>query len=331
MSERIIRRGGGIVLLLAGLSLELYYNASRFSAEGAPRLIAWASAVVVVVLLNVAFLERQRGAGFLVLAIGVGFFSVVSTSASQSWTYSAVKAQGTAAAVRQEGARLNIETIKSDLTRLDAESEALTRQRGTAGDVSEAARWRSTLAGIDARADEIEKRRDTDLERLKAATGTLADSAQTNKETAYSYYHGLLGINADGLQVVFHMLLSLLLTLSAPMGILALSFREPQEAETEEAKPRHSAKSATLSPERRAILDLLRETPKPMRTGAVAAAIGKTFSTASEHLGNLARAGLVASPRFGFWEVSESTQGSNAQALPSEITGGEGTANKGSA
>src|SRR5208283_658985 len=128
------------------------------------------------------------------------------------------------------------------------------------------------------------------------------------------------GINADGLQVVLHTLLSLLLTLSAPIGILALSFREPQIVE---AKPQHGAKSGTLSPERRAILDLLRKAPEPMRTGAIAAAIGKTLSTASEHLGNLSRASLVASPRFGYWEVPESTQYSNAQPQPSELTGSE--------
>jgi DNA-binding transcriptional ArsR family regulator len=323
MSERIIRRGGGGLLLLVGLSLELYFNASRFSAEGAPLLIACASALVVVGLLNVAFLERRRGAGFLILAVGVGLFSVVSTSASQSWAYSAVKAKGTAASVRLEGARLDIEAIKSDLYRLDTESGALTKQCGAVGDVSEAAKWRSTLAGIDTRADEIAKRREDDLERLKAATATLADSSQTSKETIYSYYHGLFGINADGLQVALHTLLSLLLTLSAPMGILALSFGEPQEAKTEEAKPRHSAKSLALSPERRAILVILRDAPEPMRTGAIAAAIGKSLSTASEHLGNLERTGLVASPRFGYWEASESSQSGNTRPQPSEVAGGE--------
>src|SRR5208282_4159929 len=76
MSERIIRRGGGLVLLVAGFGLEGYFHATRFQAEGASALIAWASAVVVALLYNLAFMERRRGAGLVVLAIFVGSFSV---------------------------------------------------------------------------------------------------------------------------------------------------------------------------------------------------------------------------------------------------------------
>jgi DNA-binding transcriptional ArsR family regulator len=323
MMERIIRRVGGLVLLIAGFGLEGYFNASRFQAEGASVLIAWASAVVVALLYNLAFIERRRGAGLIVLAIFVGSFSVISTSASQSWAYAAVKSESAAVTVKEEGARATFDALKADLARLDSEADALTRQRGTVADVADAAKWRSALAAIDTRADEIAKRRDSDLARMGEATEALSKASQVRKESLYAYYHGILGVNADALQIALHTLFSVLLTLASPMGILALSGSEELTKLAEEAKPRHSAKRPDLSPERRAILDILRDALEPMRTGAIAAAIRKSLSTASEHLGNLERAGLVVSPRYGFWKVPESTQGSNARALPSEITGGE--------
>jgi DNA-binding transcriptional ArsR family regulator len=54
-------------------------------------------------------------------------------------------------------------------------------------------------------------------------------------------------------------------------------------------------------PERREILEILKASQTPLKTGEIAKAIGRSASTASEHLKALEVAGIAHSPRYGYW------------------------------
>lgn len=71
-------------------------------------------------------------------------------------------------------------------------------------------------------------------------------------------------------------------------------------------------------PERREILAILKASPTPLKTGEIAKAIGRSASTASEHLKALEAAGIAHSPRYGYWayrgtvEHAESSESSES-------------------
>jgi DNA-binding transcriptional ArsR family regulator len=61
-------------------------------------------------------------------------------------------------------------------------------------------------------------------------------------------------------------------------------------------------------PERREILSILKASSTPLKTGEIAKAIGRTASTASEHLKALEMAGIARSPRYGYWTYLGATE-----------------------
>ncbi len=71
-------------------------------------------------------------------------------------------------------------------------------------------------------------------------------------------------------------------------------------------------------PERRAIVDLLKASARPLKTGEIASAIGRSSSTASEHLKALFEAGIVAKSGYGAWLYRGSPSGVTESTETSE-------------
>lgn len=211
----------GLVLAVFGIGLELYFNAMRFISEGVPILVAGASSIIVVLAFNAAFILRKRGIVLCIFAALVGMFSMMSTSASQSWAFGRVKAEASGADERVQEKRYDIDALKVDITQLDAEAQAHIRQRASAATLADLATYRTAIVTLDARLEEIAKRRAADLEQIRQASATLSGEAEAARPTVYCYYQVLFGIQADALQIIFHTALSLIITLSAPLGLLA--------------------------------------------------------------------------------------------------------------
>jgi hypothetical protein len=229
MNERIIAKIGGFTLAVSGIGLELDFNAVRFLAEGIPFFVALASALVVVLAFNLAFILRRHSFLLLVFSVAVGLFSIASTSASQSWAFGHIVATEKAKEDHISDARTVVEALKADIVSLDGETTTLLRQRASAETLADLAQYRTVVSTIDTRFEAISRQRTADLAQLRLASEKVESESLEGHPTVYSYYQTLLGIPAGTLQIILHTALSLIITLSTPLGIIAIE-SSPQAA-----------------------------------------------------------------------------------------------------
>jgi hypothetical protein len=203
------------VLILVGSFLEVYYYASRFSADGTGLILAYIIGVGLNLLLLMAV--RTKKSAYRFLTIGLLAFSIISTSAGQTFALiQKTDSEQTARVAPQ------VDEIERENDELLKEREQINQQiTGTVSTLEDRFEWKNTLALAESRKTVIETTLAENRKRVDALKNGTAD---TGRENVYRFYSRLLKnrVSQDSLKFILHTLLSLFIALMAPVGIITL-------------------------------------------------------------------------------------------------------------
>ncbi len=210
-------------LIVLGITLDTYFYAFRFIADGLPVVIAVSSGIALELLLSFAVYNVRRSKVFILIAVAISIYAVVQTSAGQTF---ALLSHTASIGVETETktATFTMGQCEKNIARLTAEADAITRQlRGLQG-MKARAEYAGTINSANVRLNQITRERAqlTDmLLRLTNATVTGARNEDSQK-SIYGFYAGMPDWKkADWLKFIFHFFLSVLIAIMAPVGIIS--------------------------------------------------------------------------------------------------------------
>lgn len=205
------------ILIVVGVSLEIYYYGTRFIADGTWGPLAFFIGAGLNLLLITTV--RKKKARYKILSFALVVFSVVSTSAGQTF------------AMIQKGEREAKEVTAPEIASIEKENEELEKEiaelnsqiTGTVTTLEDRYEWRNTLTKAEKQREEKRAKINENRKRLyelRDGKKILSDE----RETVYTFYSGILRgkIGADMLKFILHTILSVFIALMAPVGILSL-------------------------------------------------------------------------------------------------------------
>jgi hypothetical protein len=208
------------LLISIGTPLESYFYWYRFTREGMDIYIAGAAGAGLILLLSVFVYLARDNRKLYAPALAVALFSVVSTSAGQSFATLSEQQLSAGVEVRVQSAQDMKTSAEEEVQRLDADYAALTRQiDATVSSLEDRYAWQRTLATVDAQRKTNRDRRESELRRFDQAVLDLATLSVSRQTDIYSYYSSLFGLSARWLQFILHTILSAFLTAMTPTGV----------------------------------------------------------------------------------------------------------------
>jgi hypothetical protein len=221
-------RALSIGLICLGSFLEVYYSAYRYIQDGIPVWLGIIIGLALNVFLMICMIQKRH-----VLALCLIVFSIISTSAGQ--TFSLIQKQSSeivaAALPEVEELRKESEELGNEKSKIEAQIEE------TVKTLQDRYQWRNTLAAAEDRKREIERLILSNRERIDSLSDVQKTKIKENN--IYTFYEGLTRdiFKADALKFILHTILSVFIALMAPAGILALGSEERKEKPKEKKKP----------------------------------------------------------------------------------------------
>jgi len=230
----MIRKIFCVALVVLGITLDTYFYAFRFIADGLPVVVAVAAGIALEMLLSFAVWNTQRSKVFVVIAVAITIYAVVQTSAGQTF---ALLSHTASIGVDAETntATFTMAQCEKNIERLTVEADAITRQLKSLGSAKARAEYSKTIASANTRLNQITRERTQLMDiLLKTTAATVSDARGADKQKSiYGFYAGMVNWQKDDwLKFVFHFFLSVLLAIMAPVGIL--SWRHTAETSTPE-------------------------------------------------------------------------------------------------
>ena len=230
----MIRKIFCAALVVLGITLDTYFYAFRFIADGLPVVVAISSGIALELLLSFAVYNARRSKVFIAIAVAITLYAVVQTSAGQTFALLSHTA-GIGVETETGTATFTMAQCKENIARLTDEANIITGQLKSLQSVKARVEYAGTINRANERLNQIMRERTRLMDVLlktSAATVTGARNADSQK-SIYSFYAGMVNWKKDDwLKFIFHFFLSVLLAIMAPVGIL--SWRHTAETSTPE-------------------------------------------------------------------------------------------------
>ena len=219
----MIRKIFCAALVALGITLDTYFYAFRFIADGLPVVVAVSSGVALELLLSFAVFNARRSKAFIAIAVAITLYAVVQTSAGQTFALLSHTA-GIGVETETGTATFTMAQCKENVARLTEEANIITGQLKSLQSVKARVEYAGTINRANERLNQIMRERTRLMDVLlktSAATVTGARDAD-NQKSIYNFYAGMVNWQKDDwLKFVFHFFLSVLLAIMAPVGILS--------------------------------------------------------------------------------------------------------------
>ena len=210
-------------LVTLGITLDTYFYAFRFIADGLPVIIAVSSGIALELLLSFAVYNARRSKIFIAIAVAITIYAVVQTSAGQTFALLSHPA-GIGVETETGTATFTMAQCRENIARLTEEANTITGQLKSLQSVKARVEYAGTISRANERLNQITRERTRLMDTLlktSAATVTDARSADSQK-SIYSFYAGMVNWKKDDwLKFIFHFFLSVLLAIMAPVGIVS--------------------------------------------------------------------------------------------------------------
>lgn len=219
----MIRKIFCAALVVFGITLDTYFYAFRFIADGLPVAIAIASGVALEMLLSFAVWNTRRSKVFVIIAVAITVYAVVQTAAGQTF---ALLSHTASIGVETETntATFTMTQCEKNIERLTVEADAITRQLKSLQSAKARAEYAGTIRSANVRLNQITRERTQLMDTLLKTTASTVSGARgvNDRKSIYGFYAGMVDWKQDDwLKFVFHFFLSVLLAIMAPVGILS--------------------------------------------------------------------------------------------------------------
>ena len=210
-------------LVALGVTLDTYFYAFRFIADGLPAVVAIASGVALELLLSFSVYNVRRSKAFVIIAVAITIYAVIQTSAGQTF---ALLSHTASIGVETETntATFTMMQCEKNISRLTAEADAITRQLRSLQSATARAEYAGTINSANARLNQITRERSQLMNMLLKTSDTTVTGARNkdNQKSIYGFYAGMVDWKKDDwLKFVFHFFLSVLIAIMAPVGIIS--------------------------------------------------------------------------------------------------------------
>jgi len=219
----MIRKIFCAALIALGITLDTYFYAFRFIADGLPAVVAIAAGVALEMLLSFAVYNARRARVFIIIAVAITIYAVVQTAAGQTFALLSHTA-GIGVETETGTATFTMAQCKENVARLTEEANIITGQLKSLQSVKARADYARTIASANARLNQITRERTRLMDvLLKTSAATVTDARDADSQKSiYNFYAGMVNWQKDDwLKFVFHFFLSVLLAIMAPVGILS--------------------------------------------------------------------------------------------------------------
>jgi len=221
----MIRKIFCAALVVLGVTLDTYFYAFRFIADGLPVVVAIAAGVALELLLSFAVYNARRSKVFITIAVAITIYAVVQTSAGQTF---ALLSHTASIGVEMENntASFTLEQCEKNIERLTTEADAITRQLKGLQSAKARADYAGTINSANARLNQITRERTQLMDIMTKTTAATVSDARgaDSQKSIYNFYAGMVNWQKDDwLKFVFHFFLSVLLAIMAPVGIISWS------------------------------------------------------------------------------------------------------------
>lgn len=216
----MVRRAFCILLILFGAVLDSYFYIFRFLADGTALPVAIMAALALELLLAFAVWNAQKSKLFTAVAVIITLYAVIQTSAGQ--TFSLLSRDAVAGDTSATVALLMDEERKN-LDRLDAEYRTITAQLATLKTAEDRADYAGTVYRATLRLSELNKERNVTADKLAALAEKNGNSeiVRVKKMSIYDFYASMpRWCGMDWLKFAFHTVLSILIAIMTPIGLL---------------------------------------------------------------------------------------------------------------
>ena len=219
----MIRKIFCVALVALGITLDTYFYAFRFIADGLPVVVAVASGVALELLLSFAVYNARRSKVFIAIAVAITLYAVIQTAAGQTFALLSHTA-GIGVETETGTATFTMAQCKENVARLTEEANIITGQLKSLQSVKARVEYAGTINRANERLNQIMRERTRLMDvLLKTSAATVTDARDAdNQKSIYNFYAGMVNWQKDDwLKFVFHFFLSVLLAIMAPVGILS--------------------------------------------------------------------------------------------------------------
>jgi len=210
-------------LIVCGIALDTYFYAFRFTADGLRIEVAVVAGVALELLLAFAVYNAQRSKVFVLIAVAITAYAVIQTSAGQTFALLSHNVNA-GAATASSTTDFTLVECKKTIARLSSEAEAINSQLCSLQSTEARAEYAGTIYRATQRLNEIARERARNMDiLLKTSTGavTEARAGEANK-SIYNFYANIPNWKGnDWLKFTFHFILSVLIAIMAPVGIIS--------------------------------------------------------------------------------------------------------------
>lgn len=211
-----------VFIIAFGVSLDTYFNAFRFLADGLPLVVAVGAGVALEILLSFTVYNSRGSTAYKVLATVITAYIVIQTSAGQTFallSHTASVGQTTAT----DTASFTISECKKNILRLASEADTINAQLRSLQSAEARSLYSITIANANRRLDLISAERARNADTLLKVSSSVVSDSKTGeaRKSIYNFYSSIPSwTGSDWLKFIFHFFLSVLIAIMAPVGIL---------------------------------------------------------------------------------------------------------------
>lgn len=213
-----------ILLITIGSFLEIWYYWYRFSNDGIDIWLGITIGIALTLFLALAILNRKKK-GIKLLILSLIIYSVLATSAGQSFSLSIIEKEETQNTIAEEYRQDDISDIETRIKEINTEYETIQNNiNATVETLHDRGTYRTALGKAETRLSELNIERTklrTELTELRQEAITYEDIEQ-KKTNVYQFYYELTGIPEKWLQFILQTILSIFIAIMAPLGIITI-------------------------------------------------------------------------------------------------------------
>lgn len=213
-----------ILLISIGSFLEIWYYAYRFSNDGIETWLSITIGIALTLFLCMAILNRNKK-GMLILILTLIIYSILATSAGQSFSLSLFQKDEIHQDVQEEYRQDEIEEIQYRIQQIDEKySQIQSGINETTQTLHDRGVYRTALE----KAENQQLLLNDERKQLQVMLTELRNKAVTyegieeRKTNIYEFYNKLTFIPETWLQFIFQTWLSIFIAIMAPLGITTL-------------------------------------------------------------------------------------------------------------
>jgi hypothetical protein len=193
--------------------------------------LCWIIATGLNLLLNLSVYNFKKNRYWIILIVVLGSYSVVSTSAGQTFMLLSLETD-VSTELKVSAIEKNTDLLNEVIERLNSEAVNINNTLSTIQDIEHEANYRTTVRGARERLSEIDQERSEMLAKLMdLSTGQEAVIKESIKATSvYDFYGSIVEWNfTKWLKFIFHTVLSIVIAIMAPTGILTWEGKKKKE------------------------------------------------------------------------------------------------------